>query len=193
MSKKIVIINGHPDKQSLCYTLAESYHRGALSGGAQSQMLHLCEMTFNPVLQYGYRQRTPLEPDLENARRAIGEADHLVWIYPTWWGTFPALMKGFIDRIFLPGFAFRYRDNSPLWDKLLKGKTARLIVTMDSPRWYYWLVARQPGHHAMKKGLLEFSGIRPVRITTLSPVKSSTDTTRRKWLDQIHQLGCQQC
>lgn len=130
-----------------------------------------------------------MEPDLIKVQNEIFEANHLVFVYPTWWGTQPALLKGFIDRVFLPKFAFKYRENSLLWDKLLKGKTARLIVTMDTPKWYYSLIYRNPGHNALKKGVLEFCGVKPVKIKTLSPIKSSDESKRTKWLNQVEKIG----
>src|SRR5690554_5488440 len=63
--------------------------------------------------------------------------DHLVWIHPVWWGGLPAIMKGFIDRLFLLGFAFQYRENFNHYDELLKGKTALIITTLDQPSMYY--------------------------------------------------------
>ena len=187
--KKILIINGHPDKESLCFSLAESYKKGALSGGGDCKLVNLIDLSFNPILTYGYRIVSALEPDLVKIQQEIKEADHLVFVYPTWWGTYPALLKGFIDRIFLPNFAFKYHKDSPFWDKLLKGKTARLIVTMDAPKWYYWLMYRSPGHNSMKRAILEFSGISPVRITSFSPVKSSTEAKRKQWLEEVEALG----
>jgi NAD(P)H dehydrogenase (quinone) len=79
----------------------------------------------------------------------------------------------FIDRVFLPGFGFQYRDDSVWWDKLLKGKSARLIVTMDTPLWYFRLINGQPGHKAMEKSTLDFCGIKPVKISSIGPVKHS--------------------
>jgi putative NADPH-quinone reductase len=149
----------------------------------------LLDLEFSPILKYGYRKKTKLETDLINVQNDILESDHLVFVYPTWWGTQPALLKGFIDRVFLPKFAFRYRENSLLWDKLLKGKTGRLIVTMDTPKWYYNLVYKRPGHNSMKKGILGFCGIKPVKIITLSPIKSSNESKRQKWLKQIEKIG----
>ncbi len=187
--KKILIINGHPDKDSLCNEFAESYRRGVETSSADCILVNLIDLDFDPILRYGYRQRTELEPDLLNIQKEIQNADHLVFVYPTWWGTYPALLKGFIDRVFLPKFAFKYRDNSLLWDKLLKGKTARLIVTMDTPKWYYSLIYKSPGHNAMRKGVLEFCGIKPVKITAFGPIKSSDGKKRQKWIKQIEKLG----
>lgn len=187
--KKILIINGHPDNESFCHQLALSYLKGALQSGASCELMNLFDLRFDPVLHHGFRKRTDLEPDLLEAQQKIKEADHLVLVYPTWWGTYPALLKGFIDRVFLPKFAFKYRDNSPFWDKLLKGKTARLIVTMDSPRWYNWLVYRNAGHISMKKAILEFCGIKPIKVTAFAPIKSSNDPQRNKWLITVEKLG----
>lgn len=104
-------------------------------------------------------------------------------------GTMPAILKGFIDRIFLPGFAFKYRNHSSLWDKLLKGKTAHLIVTSDTPSWYNKLIYRSAGHSVMKRNILQFCGITPVRITEVGPVKPSSEQQRAKWLNKVQRLG----
>jgi putative NADPH-quinone reductase len=119
----------------------------------------------------------------------IAWAQHLVWVYPIWWGGLPALLKGFLDRIFLPGFAFKYRANSVLWDRLLTGRTAELLVTMDTPPWYYRWVQRQPGHRQMKQTILEFSGIRPVRVHSFGPVVNSSDAARAGWIKHACKLG----
>jgi putative NADPH-quinone reductase len=94
-----------------------------------------------------------------------------------------------IDRIFLPGFAFKYRENSKLWDRLLTGRSARLLVTMDTPGWYYRFVSRQPGHQMMRRTILGFSGVKPVRIARFGPVRGSTESAREKWLNRAHTLG----
>jgi NAD(P)H dehydrogenase (quinone) len=189
LMKKILIINGHPDKESLCSELAESYHKGAISSGADSKLVHLADVEFDPILKFGYRKRTELEPGLLQIQADILNANHLVIVYPTWWGTYPALLKGFFDRVFLPKYAFKYRENSLLWDKLLTGRSARLIVTMDTPAWYYWLVYRSPGHNSMKKGILEFCGIKPVGVTSFGPVKSSDENKRKTWILKTEKLG----
>lgn len=187
--KKVLVINGHPDKESFCYALAERYKKGADAAGAECKLVHLIDLKFNPILTFGYRKISELEPDLLNMQQEITAADHLVFVYPNWWSTLPALLKGFIDRVFVPTFAFKYRPNSPFWDKLLKGKTARLIVTMDTPQWYYWLINKNAGHNAMKVGILEFSGIKPVKISSFAIIKSSNEKKRNKWLDDVETLG----
>ncbi len=187
--KKILIILGHPVKDTFSDSLRESYKKGALSSGAEIREIVLRKLNFDLNFSEGYRGNQELEPDLAKAQEDISWADHLVLIYPNWWSTFPALMKGFIDRTFLPGFAFKYRKGSFLGDKLLKGRSARIIVTMDTPPWYYWLVYRRPGHNAMKHGILEFCGIRPVGVTTIGSLKISTEREREKWIARIENLG----
>jgi putative NADPH-quinone reductase len=190
--KNILIINGHPDKESFCFALAESYKKGADTNGVDCKLVHLIDLKFNPILTYGYRLVSELEPDLIQMQQTILRADHLVFVYPNWWSTYPALLKGFIDRVFLPDFAFKYHQKGPFWDKLLKGKTARIIVTMDTPKWYYWLVNRMPGHNSMKIGILEFSGINAVKITAFAPMKSSDESKRKQWLKETEELGKKQ-
>lgn len=185
----ILLIHGHPSKESYCFALAQAYKQGALSAGAEVREIHVGDLQFNPNLAHGYRKITELEDDLIRAQDAIRWAEHLVFVYPTWWGTIPALLKGFIDRTFLPGFAFKYRGNSPWWDRLLTGRSARLIVTMDAPVWFFRMVYGKPGHNAMKKMILEFCGIKPVKITSFGSVKRSSEKQRISWLDKVRHLG----
>lgn len=187
--KNILIINAHPDKESFCFALAESYKKGADIAGADCKLVHVIDLKFNPILTFGYRKISELEPDLVQMQKDILWANHLVFVYPNWWSTYPALLKGFFDRAFVPNFAFKYRENSPFWDELLKGKTARLIVTMDTPKWYYCLINKNAGHNAVKKGVLEFCGIKPVKISVFSPIKSSDDKKRKQWLTEAEQLS----
>jgi len=189
MSKRILVILGHPSANSFCAALAEAYGEGAGASGHEVRQLHLGKLSFDPILHNGYASVQQLEPDLVAAQETILWAQHIVFIYPTWWGAMPALLKGFIDRLFLPGFAFRYRENSPFWDRLLSGRSARLIVTMDTPPWYYRWIYRMPGHNQMRRTILEFSGIRPVRISSFGPVRGSKQKKRDTWLQQVRRLG----
>lgn len=189
--KKILIISGHPDPESFNVAIVEAYKKGAIASGAEVRQVNIRDLAFNPNLQFGYRKRTELEPDLLKAQELITWAEHLVWIYPVWWGSIPSIMKGFIDRVLLPGFAFKKRENSVWWDKLLTNKSARIISTLDQPAWYYWLVYRQPSNHAMKKLTLEFCGISPVRTTTIGPIRLSKERYRTTWLSKIEKLGFQ--
>lgn len=187
--KNILIINGHPYKESFNHALQAAYKNGAVSAGHHVEEINFSEMVFSPNLQYGFHKPTELEPGLLQAWEKIKQADHLVWIYPTWWGGMPAVMKGFFDRIFLPGFAFKYHEKSPFPEKLLKGKTSEIITTMDTPVWYYKLVFRNAGVHTLKNGILGFCGVKNMRVTYLSVVKTSTPDKREQWLEQVKKLG----
>ncbi len=187
----ILVILGHPAAESLCAGMAHAYADSARQAGAEVRFLDLGQLAFNPLFQ-GYGAAQPLEPDLLAAQADIQWADHLVWVYPIWWGAMPALLKGFIDRVLLPGYAFKYRPGSSLWDKLLAGRSAELLVTMDSPPWYFRWVTRMPGHHQMKKAILEFCGIRPVRVHSFGPVRNASTERLAQWVDAARQLGARQ-
>ncbi len=192
MNKKILIINGHPNRESFNFAIANAYQKSAEASGAVVRTIHIIDLDFDPNLQFGYRKRTELEQDLHLAWEDILWADHLVWVHPVWWGGLPALMKGFIDRLFLPGMAFQYRENSLFWDKLLKGKSARIITTLDQPSWYYTLIYRSPSVNQLKKSTLQFCGISPVKVTYIGIIKTSDSIQRDKWLHKVQQLGYRQ-
>ena len=187
--QKILIINGHPDKESFNFGLSESYKKGAKKTTAEVKEILIRELNFNPNLQFGYRKRTELEPDLLEAQDKLKWADHLVWVYPVWWGSLPAITKGFIDRVFLPGFAYEHRENSVWWDKFFTNKSARIICTLDQPAWYYKLIYRSPSHYAMKRLTMNFIGVKKVRITTIGPIRHSKEKFRAKWLKRVEKLG----
>jgi putative NADPH-quinone reductase len=98
----------------------------------------------------------------------------------------------FIDRLFLPGFAFQYRENSVWWDKLLKGKTAHIITTLDQPSWYYWFAYGRPSINQLKKSTLEFCGVKPVKLIYFGAIKTADIALRKKWLDKVEELGRKQ-
>jgi NAD(P)H dehydrogenase (quinone) len=98
-------------------------------------------------------------------------------------------MKGFIDRLFVPTIAFKYRPNSVWWDKLFTGRSARIITTLDQPSWYYWLFYGRPSVNQLKNSILQFCGITPVRVSYVGTVRNSTDRQREKWLNEMYELG----
>lgn len=187
--KKILVINGHPNPSSFNFGLAESYLKGAIQSKAQVETITIAELDFNPNLKFGYQKRTELEPDLLESWKKIQNADHLVWIHPIWWGGLPAITKGFIDRLFLPGMAFEHRENSVWWDKLLKGKTAHIITTLDQPDWYYRFVYAKPSVNQLKKCTLEFCGVKPVKVTYIGIIKTADEKQKEKWLKKVFEFG----
>ena len=190
--KKVLVILGHPRLQSFNAALAETYSTAASAAGAEVRQLDLARLEFSSTIA-----RTPdydnvveeIESSLKEAQRLIGWADHLVFVYPTFWGDMPALLKGFIDRTFLPNFAFKYRKGSPMPEQLLKGKTARIITTMDSPVLWYQMMYRAPGTNALKRAILAFCGVKPVRTTLVGRLRYLNQDQRQKWLEKISLLA----
>ena len=187
--KTILIINGNPKEQSLSKSIVDSYKKGA-ENASKVEVLHLNELTFN-INQTGplKLEDNVLEASLIHAQNLIKIADHIVWVFPIWWGGMPAVLKGFIDRTFLSGFAFQYRTGSQFWDKLLAGKTARIIVTMDAPSWYYRFFLRSHSVQQLKKSILNFCGIKVKGVTYFGQVRFRKEKEINDFLNKISELG----
>lgn len=185
---EILVINGNPKQSSLCKGLAESYAQG-VGGGGNVKIVHISELDFDLDLKGGYDQKQVVEDDLKNIQNFILQAMHIVIVSPTWWGTMPAKLKGLFDRVLLPSFAFQYKEGKSIPEKLLKGKTARIIVTMDSPVWYYKFVLGDPIIKTIKKPTLELCGIRVKKVSRFGSVINSTDVIRKKWIRSAGEFG----
>ena len=186
MGKRVAVIVGHPAADSWCGALADSYAAAARAGCHEVRM---AQLDFDPSLHAGYRQIQALEPDLLAAQATLAWAEHLVIAYPIWWGSVPALLKGFLDRILLPGFAFKYRPGKAFPEQLLRGRSAQLLVSMDTPPWYFRWVYRMPGIVQLKKTTLEFCGIAPVKVAAFGPLISSSPAQRASWLVKAARLA----
>jgi putative NADPH-quinone reductase len=186
--KHILIIDAHPASTSLCSALVESYVAGASGKGVDVREVHLRDLEFDPILHEGYNHRQQWEPDLENVWQAIEQADHMVFVFPTWWGGHPALLQGFFERVFLPGKVAEFHEKGSGWDRLLVGKTAQIITTMDTPYWYYRCFNRDCGIRRVKQTILEFTGLK-VQVQAFGGVNGSDQHTREKWLEKAGRLG----
>lgn len=187
--KKVLIINGHPNPNSLCNGLAEAYQKGSKLGGHEVELLNVRDLEFTLDLSKWYSLKSGLEPDLVKAQQLITWANHIVVIHPVWWGSVPALLKAFFDRALTSGYAFKPIANSHKWEKLLSGKTGHLIYTGDTPTWVYKLFYRSPSIHQVKKITLEYCGITPVKVTAIAPVTKSTVEFRKQWLSKIEEIA----
>jgi putative NADPH-quinone reductase len=186
---RILLIDGHPDSGSYCEAVAHSYFDGATTGGHEIRSVRLRELEFDPILHGGFTNPQPLEPSLINLRTNIRWCQHLVIVTPCWWWSVPALLKGFIDRVFLPGFGVDYLDRFPYIRKLMKGRSARVIYTQNSPQWLAVLAREDLFWRSMRRGFLRHCGFGPVRRMVLAPMKAATLAQRESWLRAVRRLG----
>lgn len=180
---RMMVVCGHPREGSYCEGLAEAYADAALAAGHQVHLLRLRDSDFEL-----HEKGQDLEPSLLAAQQEILDSDHLVFVFPVWWGTMPALLKGFLDRVLRPGFAFREREEGG-WDGLLGGRTADLLMTMDTPLWIFRSILGAPAVRALRDATLRFCGIKSSRVILLGPVRGSTPAIRSRWLDRAAQCG----
>ena len=190
--RRILILLGHPDTAGICGELADAYERGARAAGHTVERMNVGEMKFDPILHKGYRVRQELEPDLQRFCELVHASDHLVVIHPIWWVGMPALLKGLFDRAWLPGTAFRYikmksGKHTIFWHRLMRGKTARIIVTSGTAP---WLVRLLPGNAnaQLKWGILWFAGFK-ARTTWFGPAENIPEPRRQRWLGEVERLG----
>jgi len=186
---RVLVVNGHPRGGSLSEALAEAYMAGAAEAGAEVRRLRVADMRFEPNVLTPSPLDQMTEPSIEDAMNLVAWADHLVFVFPTWWGTMPALLKGFLDRVLMPGFAFEDRDDGEGWYKLLTGKSAHLLTTMDTPPFVYKWIYGAPGLNGLARATLGFCGIAPVRRSIFGPVKDSDPRLREGWLAEARAAG----
>jgi putative NADPH-quinone reductase/1,4-dihydroxy-2-naphthoate octaprenyltransferase len=185
----VLVINGHPRKNSLSAGFVSAFVSGADHVGINPRIIHVADLEFEPNVTHTTPHLQRLEKDLLQAMELIRWAQHIVFIYPTWWGTMPALLKAFIDRVFISGFAFKEIEGGTGYAPLLRGKTAELITTMDTPAVVYNLFYRAPGHNAMKRAILQFCGFQVTGILSFGPVRYSTRSQREKWVEKVKWQG----
>jgi putative NADPH-quinone reductase len=167
---RVLILDGHPDEGRLLTELLDGYS-AALPASAEIRRINVRDLRFDPCLTRGYKTDQPWEPDLQKVAEAITACDHLVVGFPLWWGGEPAMLKGLLDRVILPGFAFNYHRDDPFWDRLMKGRSADLIITMDTPPWYLRLVYGDPVVRRWRSQVLGFCGFKPLRVYRIGATK----------------------
>lgn len=192
MTKKIFLLLGHPDKGGISGAFANAYEAGAKAAGHEIIRMNIGEMQFDPVLHKGYRAMQDLEPDLKLFTERIKWADHFVVIHPVWWVGMPAVLKGLFDRAWLPGSEFRYiklasGKRTPFWHRLMRGKTARIIIASGT---HPWLVRLLPGNvnAQLRWGILWFAGFK-VRTTWYGPSENVPEARKSRWLAYVTKLG----
>ncbi|PQZ54848.1 MULTISPECIES: NAD(P)H-dependent oxidoreductase [unclassified Microbacterium] len=178
-----LVIDGHPDARSLTAALAQRY----ATGHGDARVLALRDLDFDPNLRFGYRERMTLEPDLVEAKLALQSADTVVIATPLWWGSVPAMLKGFFDRALLPQQEYRYTKLG-LVEGLLPARNGRLLLLADTP-WYFVPFTGLPAQTHVARGTMRFCGIRSVRTHRMLGVKDASSATITRWLDRAERLG----
>ena len=187
---KIAVIQGHPDSAAghFCNGLADAYIAGATAAGHEVRLVEVAKLPFPLLRTKEEFDHGTVPPALAEAQHSIGWAEHLVFVYPLWLGGMPALLKGFLEQVARPGFAFEMKVGQRA-RQCLRGKSARVIITMGMPavvyRWYF-------GAHGLKsleKSILSVVGIKPMRATLIGLVEAMSPQARDKWLAKVRELG----
>jgi NAD(P)H dehydrogenase (quinone) len=188
-AKRIFILLGHPDSgpEPLSRQLADSYEAAARAAGHDVRRTDLSALQFDPILHKGYRARQELEADLLKVQEDMAWCEHFVLFFPNWWGGMPALLKGMWDRMFLPRFAFSMWKNKMGWTALLKGRSARVVITCSNPVILDHL-AFGDFTASIKRSLLSFAGF-SVRITAVGRSERLSEGQKASWLRRISKLA----
>ncbi len=190
---KIFILVGHPNSDAtLSSSFADIYEREAVSAGHEVKKLHIAKLQFDPILHKGYKAIQELEPDLKLVQENMKWCDHFVLLYPLWWSSAPSLLKGMIDRMWLPAFAFRFikgpdGKTTMGWQKLLKGRTSRVIITLKN----FPIVERfMFGNYSAElvDAVLRFSGFK-VRLTEIGNAEALSKGQLASWQKRISSLA----
>lgn len=176
---KTLLIIGHSKENSLSHFLAKSYQEGLKA--QEIRTIDLATLNFDPLL----REQKVLEEDLILSQELISWSEHIIFFFPIWWSSYPAVLKGFIDRVFLPGFAFSYTQGKVFPEKLLTGKSASLVITSDSPTFYRKYILNDPAVRSLKRDTLNFCGIKVRKVKYIGPIRGSSENQIRKWASEI--------
>jgi len=158
---KTLVVYAHPDHESHARYTLELVEEKLKAKNSEYEVLDLYKMNFNPVLSYEqmYESKTKGTPkDVEDMQKKIAESSQLILIYPIWWNEMPAILKGFMDKILTPGFAYKYVNKIPR--PLLKGKSAIAFVTTGSPKIASWIFLGNRFKKILAHDTLGFCGIK---------------------------------
>jgi putative NADPH-quinone reductase len=191
MANRITIIQGHPDPTGhhLLHAMADAYAEGATTSGREVRRIEVAKLDF-PLLRTQEEFETGTLPSvLTQPREDMRWAEHWVFIFPLWHGTMPALLKGFLEQMFRPGFAMEYKK-AGFPKRLLAGRSARIVVTMGMPallyRWYFGAY----GLRGFERSMLSFAGIKPIR-ESLYGLAFANQQKRARWIEDMRRCGKQ--
>ena len=188
---RILVVQGHPDTTTrhFGHALAEAYADGARSAGHEVRMLEVGRLDFPLLRSAAEWKQGPLPAGLQPAQEDIRWAQHLVFFFPLWLGEMPALLKGFLEQVARPGFAFTEAEGNPFGRKGLTGRSARVVVTMGMPALLYRYFFRAHSLKSLERNILGFVGIGPIHETLIGLVEGMDDKARAGWLARLEKLG----
>lgn len=186
--KKILIIDAHPDCESLMAFLCKKYEESARKYH-QVEKITIRDLDFDPILHFGYRKTQTLEADLMDSQNKIKNCNHLVLFAPNWWGGLPALAKGFFERIFIRNFSHRFNSQKKMAEKLLIGKTASVIYSQSSPKFYTSLIIGDPFWKCIKNSILEYVGFSSLKRYCVTKAKNIEQARLDKIIKQLTKMG----
>lgn len=191
-SSRILLIQGHPDnsKVHLCHALAQAYVEGAREAGHEVRTIDVAALDFPLLRSQQEWEHGALPSALAQSQQDIHWAQHLVLFFPLWLGDMPALLKGFLEQVARPDFAFEYVEGGASFTrKGLLGRSARVVVTMGMPATVYRLYFRAHSVKSLERNILGFVGIAPVHETLIGMVGNMKEATAAKWLGKLRELG----
>lgn len=191
MTKRIAIIQGHPDPQGghFCHALADSYRAGAEAAGHVVDIIDTGQLDLPYIRNQAQWKAPPTDERILHMQAIVGAADHLVIIYPLWLGDMPAILKSALEHLSCGGFVMSV-DDKGRWQQGLKGKSARVVVTMGMPALVYRLYFLSHSLKSLERNILKFAGVKPVRTTLMGRVEGESRAAQREaWLTQMHSLG----
>ena len=158
MAGKALIVVAHPGPQSLSRLFADDAAAELKSRGDNVTLLDLYAAGFAPALtpaeRAAYYGASQDHSGIAKDARLLADAETLVLVFPTWWFGMPAILKGWIDRVFAPGIAFDHAsDFGPIKPRLTNLKQVLVITTLGSPAWIDWLVMRRPVRRILKTAI----------------------------------------
>lgn len=187
--RKIAIFDAHPDPEPARYVhaLADAYGAGARGAGHEVRQIMLGGINIPILHSREDWMQNDAPAEVKSGQDAILWADHIVFVYPLWLGDMPALLKAFLEQVLRPGTALQYGDSAAP-EKLMKGKSARLVVTMGMPAIFYRAYYGAHSVRSFKRNILELVGIDPVETSLIGNVEGSAKH-RERWLERMTEYG----
>lgn len=191
MTRRIALIIGHPDPrpERFVRALAAAYRGGAHDAGHQTRRIDVAALDFPVLRQRDGWEHGPAPEAIRAAQETLAWADHVAIFYPMWLGSMPALLKAFLEQLLRPGFAFAYPEGGGMPRKLMKGKSARIVVTMGMPAIFYRVFFRAHSVKSLERNILGFCGFAPVRASLIGSVETPSAGVRDRWLARMEALG----